>query len=133
MYNPSHWVPLHFDRKESFMNKVLLHVSDGLRRAVDPASVYYLEAVRGDTVLRRRGARTLKDIRQLGEVMRVWKSHGFVRVHRNHAVNSDHVLEIRLRPGSQYWEVKLAPPVNRVLPVSRNYLKDLWAAFGQPK
>ena len=113
------------------MNKLLLHVSDGLRRTVDPDSVYYLEAVSGDTVLRRRGARLLKDIRQLGEVMRVWKKRGFVRIHRNHAVNPDHVLEIRLRPNSQYWEVKLAPPVNKILPVSRNYLKDLLAVYGE--
>jgi hypothetical protein len=63
--------------------------------------------------------------------MRVWKNHGFV--HGNHAVNPDHVLEIRLRPRSQYWEVRLAPPINRVLPVRRNYLKDLRAAFGQSK
>lgn len=115
------------------MNRALLHVSDGLRRVVNPGSVYYLEAVSGDTVLRRRGARTLKDIRQLGDLMRAWKNHGFVRIHRNHAINPEHVLEIRLRPGSQYWEVKLAPPVNRVLPVSRNYLKALWAAFGQSR
>ena len=113
------------------MNKLLLHISDGLRRTVDPDSVYYLEAVSGDTLLRRRGSRPLKDIRQLGDLMPAWKRRGFVRIHRNHAINPDHVLEIRLRPNSQYWEVKLAPPVNRVLPVSRNYLKDLWSAFGQ--
>jgi hypothetical protein len=31
------------------MNKVLLHLSDRLRRAVDVSSIYYLEAVEGDT------------------------------------------------------------------------------------
>jgi len=28
------------------------------------------------------------------------------------------------------WEVKLEPPVNRVLPVSRGALAELWKAFG---
>ena len=51
------------------MNKFLLHVSAGLRRPVDPDSVYYLEAVADDTVLRRRGARPLKDVRPLSRLV----------------------------------------------------------------
>jgi hypothetical protein len=50
-------------------------------------------------------------------------------VHRNHAVNARHVLEIRRRNGEADWVIKLDAPVNRVLPVSRGLLKRLWAAF----
>jgi DNA-binding LytR/AlgR family response regulator len=112
-------------------SKVLLHLNPNLRRVIDPAGVYFLEAVGGDTLLRRRGARRFKDVRRLGDIMKVWRNRGFVRIHRNHAVNVEHILEIRRRTENDLWEVKLAPPVNRVLPVSRNYLNDLWAAFGQ--
>jgi hypothetical protein len=46
-------------------------------------------------------------------------------------VNVRHVLEVRRRRGEADWEVKLEPPVNRILPVSRTYLKHLWTAFGE--
>ena len=52
-------------------------------------------------------------------------------MHRNHAVNARHVLEVRRRKGEADWEVELAPPVNRVLPVSRTSIKELWKAFGE--
>jgi DNA-binding LytR/AlgR family response regulator len=113
------------------MNKVLLHPSDGVRRVIDASSIYYVEAVRGDTVVRRRPRRPLKDLRKLGVVMKSWKNAGLVRVHRNHAVNPEHVLEIRRRPAGRNWELRLAPPVNRVLPVARPYLKALLGAFGE--
>lgn len=29
------------------------------------------------------------------------------------------------------WEVKLDPPVNRVVPVSRRRVADLWQSFGE--
>ena len=115
------------------MAKVLLHVSDGLRRLVETDGVYYLEADGGDTVLHRSRARPLRDIRRLGEIQAVWKKHGFVRIHRNHSVNPARILEIRLRESGRDWELKLAPPVNRILPISRTYLKHLWSAFGQSR
>jgi hypothetical protein len=44
--------------------------------------------------------------------------------------NARHVLEVRRRRGDADWEVELEPPVNRVQPVSRKHLKQLWSAFG---
>ena len=113
------------------MPKVLVQTSDRLRRVIDTGGGYYLEAHRGDTLIRRRGKSPIKDNRQLGQIAPAWKTAGFVRVHRNHSVNPDHILEVRLRDNDRDWEIKLAPPVNRILPVSRNHLKHLWAAFGQ--
>jgi DNA-binding LytR/AlgR family response regulator len=54
-----------------------------------------------------------------------------VRVHRNFLVNPRHAREVRRRPTGEDWELKLDPPVNLVLPVSRGALKALWAAFGE--
>jgi hypothetical protein len=86
------------------LDRVLVHVRRGSRvvkRAVDPADVYLLEADGGDTLVRMRGAR------------------GCVR-------------ELRPRDEGDDWEVKLDPPVNRVLPVARGELARLEAAFDRP-
>lgn len=40
------------------------------------------------------------------------------------------VREIRPVPGGG-WEVRLDPPVNRVLPVSRRQSLNLFAAYGE--
>jgi DNA-binding LytR/AlgR family response regulator len=111
--------------------RLLLHLGPGLRQAIEPEDVYYVEAVGDDTRVRTRSARAVQDVRPIGEVARRLAAHGFVRIHRNHLVNPVHVREVRRRPGGEDWEVRLAPPVNVVLPVSRAALRELWAAFGE--
>ncbi len=111
--------------------RVLLHLSRDLRRAIEADDISYLEAVGQATLVHQRSARTLRDVRSLGELVPLFAPFGILRVHRNHAVNVRHVLEIRRRDSNADWEIKLDPPVNRVLPVSRSLLKRLWAAFGE--
>ena len=53
-------------------------------------------------------------------------------IHRSVAVNVDRVTEIRRRPNGRDWELRLEPPVNRVLPVARGRLAALWEAYGDP-
>ena len=65
----------------------------------------------------------------LGQVFGTFERFGFVRVHKNHAVNARRVLSVRKREDSRDWELKLEPPVNRVLAVSRNYLSRLKKAY----
>jgi DNA-binding LytR/AlgR family response regulator len=112
-------------------DRLLLHLARDRRRVVDPHDVYFLEATGETTLVRLRSSRRLRDTRALGELAPLLAPFGVVRVHRNHAVNVRHVLEVRRRPGEADWEVKLEPPVNRVLPASRTYLKSLWAACGE--
>jgi DNA-binding LytR/AlgR family response regulator len=111
--------------------RVLLHLARDRRRALEPADIYYLEATGETTLVRTRSARRLRDGRALGELVDVLGRWGIIRIHRNHAVNVDHVHEIRRRRGVADWEVRLDPPVNKVLPVSRTALNDLWTAFRQ--
>ncbi len=108
--------------------KVLLHLGGLRRRVVDARDVYYLEAQGDETDVRLRAAGRLRDIRSLGEVLKELGPLGFVRIHRNHAVNPDRVVEIRPGPGS-LQEVRLGPPVNVVLPISRGSLASLLAAY----
>lgn len=52
-------------------------------------------------------------------------------VKRAYAVNLCRVRELRPRDEGDDWEVRLEPPVNRVLPVARGELARLEAAFGE--
>ncbi|MFQ5791346.1 MAG: LytTR family transcriptional regulator DNA-binding domain-containing protein [Acidobacteriota bacterium] len=115
------------------LDRILLHLSDFRRVPVDPADVYYLDAAGDETLVRTRSSRLLRDVRSLGELFPAFKPFGFVRAHRNHAVNLRRIREIRRRKRSEDWELKLQPPVNRVLPVSRGQLSKLLAAFGETR
>lgn len=115
------------------LDRVLLHVSDGsqvLKRAVDPGDVYFLEAEGGDTLVRLRSARRMRDTRRLSEMAPLFEPFGFHQIHRSYLVNLRRVFELRPRGAGDDWEVKLEPPVNRVLPVARSALAGLEAAFG---
>jgi DNA-binding LytR/AlgR family response regulator len=50
-------------------------------------------------------------------------------VNRSQVVNLRRVREIRRDPDGG-WELKLDPPVNRVLQISRRRAAGLWEAFG---
>lgn len=114
---------------ERVLDRVVLHLGDGDRRVVDPADVYYLEAKGDDTRVRLRSARPLVDMRPMGYLLPHFLPHGFLQIHREYAVNLRHIRQIRRRHDSRDWEVKLEPPVNRVLPVSRGAVAKLWKAF----
>lgn len=111
--------------------RLLLHLGPGLRQAIDPGDIYFVEAEGDDTKVRTRAARALRDVRPIGEIEPLLLRRGFVRTHRNTLVNPTHVREVRRRAQGEDWELKLDPPVNLVLPVSRDALPALWAAFGE--
>jgi len=111
------------------LGKTLLHLAGRRRRVVDADDIYYLEAHGDETAVRLRGARPLRDVRSLGEVLEDLAPRGFVRIHRNHAVNPGRVREIRPDVDGAGWEVRLEPPVNKVLPVSRRSHAALVRAY----
>jgi DNA-binding LytR/AlgR family response regulator len=112
------------------VDRVLLHLDSGERRVVDPGEVYYLEVLEEATRVRLRSARALIDTRPADEVVPLFAPHGFLQIHREYAVNLRRIRTIRRRTNGRDWEVKLEPPVNRVLPVSRGLLQNLWKAYG---
>ncbi len=111
--------------------RFLLHPAPGLRQVIDLEDVFFVEATGDDTRVRTRAARALTDVRPMKEIESLLLQRGFVRTHRNTLVNPDRVRQVRRRPSGEDWELKLDPPVNRVLPVSRSGLSALWAAFGE--
>ena len=118
-------------KKKALGDRILLHPAYGKRRAMEPSDVYFIEAVEGESRVRTRGSRPIMDVRPLGEMEPLFAPHGFLRVHRNHLVNMRRVREIRRRGTGKDWELKLDPPVNRVLPISRSALAEVWEAFGE--
>ena len=60
--------------------RILLHPADSLLVPIDPSDVYYLEAVGGETLIRMRRSRPLKDVRPLGKLFPLFRRHGFLRV-----------------------------------------------------
>ena len=114
----------------SLDDRVLLHLVDGRRVPVDPHEIYCLSVDDGNTLVRTRRAVGLIDVRQLSEIMEHFENHGFVQVHRSWAVNLRKIREIG-PPRDRGWEIRLDPPVNLVLPVSRRRVGDVWALFGE--
>jgi DNA-binding LytR/AlgR family response regulator len=113
------------------MRRVLLHLAPGQRRAIDPGEIFFLEAIDDDTHVRTRRAERLVDVRTLGELEPIFRRWDFLRIHRNYLVNLERVRQVRRRPSGDDWELKLDPPVNRVLPIGRTALSALWKAFGE--
>ena len=111
--------------------RVLMHLEDGRRVPIEPDEVFFLQADGDRTVVRTRGRRKLRDVRSLGEVLARFPEGTIVQVHRSYAVNPDRVSEVRRRGNSRDWELKLEPPVNRVVPVGRTHARHLWAAYGE--
>lgn len=111
--------------------RFLLHLGPGLRQVIDTGEIYFVEAEGDDTRVRTRAARALRDVRPIGAIEPFLLKRGFLRTHRNTLVNPAHVRQVRRRPRGEDWELKLDPPVNLVLPVSRDALPALWAAFGE--
>ncbi len=115
----------------SLPHRVLLHVTPLRRVTVNPDDVYLLEADRDDTIVRKRGRRTIRDVRPLGEIDAVFGPRGFQRIHDKWSVNVRRIREIRRQRDGRDWEVVMQPPVNRVLPVSRGRLPALLRHFGE--
>lgn len=111
---------------------MIVHVSRSEHRVLDPEDVYFLCAKGGETEVRLRSRTPLVDVRPLGELSPLFEPFGFVRVHREHAINIRRIWLLRLQVDGRDWEVKLEPPVNKVLPIARNRLAGLRAALGPP-
>jgi DNA-binding LytR/AlgR family response regulator len=111
-------------------DRILLHTTEDRRLPVDPHDIFFVETDEGDTRVRTRRAEALSDLRELAEMLPLLEVHGFYRVNRSQAVNLRRVREIR-RDSDGGWELKLDPPVNRVLPISRRRVAGLWNVFGE--
>jgi DNA-binding LytR/AlgR family response regulator len=112
-------------------SRLLLHATKTRRVAIDPQAVFYLEADGDDTWLRFRGRKTWRDKRPLKRLTTLLEPHGFYRVHDKWTVNVQRIREMRKQRDGVDWEVVMHPPVNRVIPISRQRLPGLLHLFGE--
>lgn len=91
--------------------------------------IYYIEAEGDDSLVRTARKKVYPHIEPLDEVEARLPSPPFFRIHRSYIVNLDRVLELRAR-GERDYELKMDPPVNKVLPVSRRRYAELAELFG---
>lgn len=111
-------------------DRVLIWPELGRASVVEPDDIHWIEADSEGTWVRFRGRDRVRDRRTLPELVDALAPLGFLQVHRDHAVNLRRVAEVRRRTPGGDWEVKLEPPVNRVLPVARGREDAVLAAFG---
>ena len=114
-------------------HRILVHISRSEHRVLDPDDVYFLRARGGETEVRLRSRTPLIDVRPIGEVEPLFEPFGIVRIHREHAVNIAHIRLLRKQADGRDWELKLEPPVNKVLSIARDRLKALRRFLGEPE
>jgi len=111
--------------------KIALRTSPGRVLLLDAGDIYYVEAHKDATRVRTAGKRLHHSPLTLGEWKERLSRQGFFQIHRSYLVNLDRVREVRLRRGDPNdWEVKLDPPVNAVLPLSREGFRLLRRRLG---
>jgi DNA-binding LytR/AlgR family response regulator len=91
--------------------------------------IYYIQAEGDDCLVRTARKKAYNHVEPLDEVETRLPSPPFFRIHRSYIVNLDRVLELRTR-GERDYEVKMDPPVNKVLPVSRRRYGKLAEVLG---
>ena len=91
--------------------------------------IFYVEAEADDSLIRTARKKLYRHSERLEQVEARLPSPPFFRVHRSYVVNLNRVLELRSR-GDDEWELKMDPPVNKVLPVSRRRLPGLRELLG---
>ena len=96
---------------------------------LDRDDIYYIEAEGDDSLVRTARRKRYPHVEPLVTVEGHLPSVPFFRIHRSYIVNLDRVYQLRAR-GDGEWEVKMDPPVNKVLPVSRRRMEELRALLG---
>ncbi len=91
--------------------------------------IFFIEAEGDDSLIRTARKTMRRHSERLEQVEERLPSPPFFRIHRSYIVNLDRVYELRSR-GSDEWEVKMDPPVNKVLPVSRRRMEELRELLG---
>lgn len=91
--------------------------------------IFYIEAEADDSLIRTARKKRYRHSERLDQVEARLPSPPFFRVHRSYIVNLHRVLELRSRSENE-WELKMDPPVNKVLPVSRRRFPDLRELLG---
>ena len=106
------------------LEKFAVKTEPGRVLLVEWDQIFYIEAENHDTLVRMARKKVLRHVEELHEVEARLASPPFFRIHRSYLVNLDRVYEVRERRDGEH-EVKMDPPVNKVLPLSRRRYAQL--------
>jgi DNA-binding LytR/AlgR family response regulator len=111
--------------------KVPVRSGPGRFLLLEPDEIFYVQAEGDDVLVRTARKSCYLGTRRLSAWEQRLGSVGFLRVHRSYLVNLKRVREVRLREDDPNdWELKLAPPVNIVLPIGRAYVASVRGVLG---
>ena len=102
---------------------------DGTYELLEMESVFFLEAHEGDTLIRTARKKMYRSVQEISRLEKLLPSPPFVRCHRSFIVNVNRVRAIQKR-GSDEYDFKMDPPVNRRVPISRYRIKEIRKLLG---
>ena len=111
------------------LKKFPLRTELGHYRLVEWDQIFYVEAERDDSLVRTARKGLHRHLEPLHDLEPRLPSPPFFRIHRSYLVNLDRAFELRQRGQGEY-EIKMDPPVNKVLPISRNRYPQLRELLG---
>ena len=111
-----------------FEPRIPLETARGVTVYVEPSAVYYCQSDKHDTLVRTRRKRSYRSVEKIGEIEDRLPSPPFFRCHRSYIVNLERVRELRRR-GERDHDLKLDPPVIKLVPLSRTKLKAFLRAM----
>ena len=111
------------------LKKLPIKTDRGHLILLEKDQIFYIQAEGDDSLVRTARPKVYRHTERLEQVQARLPSPPFYRVHRSYIVNLDRVYELRPR-GRTDHELKLDPPVNKVLPISRRRYVELKAVFG---
>jgi DNA-binding LytR/AlgR family response regulator len=100
------------------------------------SSIFYIEADGGDILIRTRAKHPLRSCERIGEAAKRLTQRKpvladsstaticFFRCHRSYIVNLERVRRLRVK-GPDSYALKLAPPVNKWIPLSEDRYRVL--------
>jgi DNA-binding LytR/AlgR family response regulator len=103
--------------------------ADGSIELIEIDGIFYLEARGDDTLIRTKRKKPYKSVQRLGELAKKLPAPAFVRCHRDYIVNLNRVRVLTPR-NSRDYDLRLDPPVNRRIPISRNRLEEIRKILG---
>ena len=93
--------------------------ADGSIDLIEMNAIFYLEAKEGDTLIRTKRKKPYRSVQRLHELAKKLPTPAFVQCHREYIVNLNRVRAFTPR-SSRDWDLRLDPPVNRRIPISRD-------------
>ena len=115
--------------ENSTLKKMPIRTRRGHVILLEKDQIFYIEADGDDSLVRTARRKLYRHTGRLEEVESLLPSLPFFRIHRSYIVNLDRVYELRSR-GPADHELKLDPPVNKVLPISRRRYGELKEILG---